>query len=198
MAGVGLQPTKESGNFFRLSTLLIDGGAKVLRVLLSSCYADEPKPDNTLVAFLRKHNSALYQLKQQNVTMIKANWGKLFPPSGTKPPSESDFDPSLLCCLLLNICKSKLTKSETADVTQLRTLRNVLYGHCNAASVDDVDFHVHWPQIRDILLRLAHVCSADFRVEVDCDVTDLEKAALDTDKENELIQVGRCTNSNSK
>jgi hypothetical protein len=184
-----LQPTKESGNYFRLSSLLIDGGKKVLRAVLQSCHASEPKPGDNLVSFLRKHRPTLYELTVQDkpVAILTYNWNTLYPPAGHPAPVETDFDLSLLCCLLTTICQA--TPREMSDIHRLRTLRNVMHAHCTEASVTDALFTKNWKQIRNVLLRLAKCCGADFETEVTNDVTVLETASLDVVKQNEFTKV---------
>ena len=44
-----------------------------------------------------------------------------------------------------------------ADIARVKYFRNVVYAHAEQASVDDSEFHRHWKDIRDTLVRLGGV-----------------------------------------
>ena len=44
-----------------------------------------------------------------------------------------------------------------ADIARVKYFRNVVYAHAEHASIDDSEFHRHWKDIRDTLVRLGGV-----------------------------------------
>jgi hypothetical protein len=178
-----MHPTKQSEQFYRVATLLIDGGSRVLRELLHATYSRQPPPHNTLVALLNHHRAALHSLSF--ITKVQLNL--LFPPRGQPPPSVSDFDLTLLSLLLLNICS--LPSPLPADIKNLRNQRNNLYGHCRETSLSDAQFKTVWPQLRQVLTRLAGFCGPGLVQDMSREISDLEVAPLDVARQTQFIKV---------
>ncbi|KAM7442111.1 hypothetical protein ABFA07_008930 [Porites harrisoni] len=63
-----------------------------------------------------------------------------------------------------------------ADIARVKYFRNVVYAHAEHASIDDSEFHRHWKDIRDTLVRLGGV---NYEVAID----ELEVICMDPDME---------------
>ena len=137
--GAELLPTKEKTNYLRLALLVIDGGGLALKTQF-----DLQFPSQSLGQDLQSHGNyqILNDLKRRKI-LKKDQFDLLFPP----PPEiadSSDFDVSLLSCLIQNLPvfnqhTSPVWKqpgppaptdlSLAADVKRLRLLRNQVRVH---------------------------------------------------------------------
>lgn len=115
---------------FRLQTLVIDGGTEVLRNVF-----DQRLLGVALGVFLANEKKTIKILKQQNI-ITKAQYNLLYPPSG-QPPTSTDFDITLIICLLRNLLSFGLNQNYTwnvppkptdasleADLCRLKDFRN--------------------------------------------------------------------------
>ena len=165
-----LRTTHEKANFQRLTRLLMRGGLALLREVFDSIHPHLPAVlGNPTI------KSNLQTLRGRVLT--QPEWDCLYnPPSGAYGKS-TDFDISLLCKLLREICS--LTPPATgwkdlpnitdhslgADLVRIRIYRNKIYGHNHAMEVTDPDFEKLWMEISEALLRIARSISSAKRDE---------------------------------
>ena len=172
-ADEALSTTDEKANFQRLTRLLMRGGLALLRDVFDSIH-----PPANLPAVLGNPaiKSNLQTLRGRVLT--HPEWDCLYNPSGPGTYGKStDFDISLLCKLLREICS--LTPPATgwkdlpnitdhslgADVVRIRIYRNKIYGHNHTMEVTDADFEKLWMEISEALLRIASSISSAKRDE---------------------------------
>ena len=162
-ADEALSTTDEKANFQRLTRLLMRGGLALLRDVFDSIH-----PPANLPAVLGNPaiKSNLQALRGRVLT--HPEWDCLYNPSGPGTYGKStDFDISLLCKLLREICN--LTPPATgwkdlpnitdhslgADLVRIRIYRNKIYGHNHTMEVTDADLEKLWMEISEALLRIA-------------------------------------------
>ena len=172
-ADEALRTTDEKANFQRLTRLLMRGGLALLREVF-----DRIHPPSNLPAVLGNPaiKSKLQTLRGRVLT--QPEWDCLYNPSGPGTYGKStDFDISLLCKLLREICS--LTPPPTgwkdlpnitdhslgADLARIRIYRNKIYGHNHTMEVTDADFEKLWMEISDAVLRIASSISSAKRDE---------------------------------
>ena len=165
--------TDEKANFQRLTRLLIRGGLSLLREVFDSIH-----PPANLPALLGNPavKSKLQTLRGRVLT--HPEWNCLYNPSGPGTYGKStDFDISLLCKLLREICS--LTPPPTgwkdlpnitdhslgADLARIRIYRNKIYGYNHTMEVTDADFMKLWIEISEAFLRIAGGISSAKRDE---------------------------------
>ena len=169
-ADEALGTTDEKANFQRLTRLLMRGGLALLREVFDSIHPHLPAVlGNPTI------KSNLQTLRGRVLT--QPEWDCLYnPPSGAYGKS-TDFDISLLCKLLREICS--LTPPATgwkdlpnitdhslgAEVVRIRIYRNKIYGHNHTMEVTGADFEKLWMEISEALLRLASSISRAKRDE---------------------------------
>ena len=158
MASV-LDSSDEKTNGFKLMRLIADGGTEALRQTLTK-YC----PSNLQVV-LSTHRRTLFNLR--NSRIINQNqWDKLYP-AASVPPNINDFDITLLCVLLKNICGLKShtdpiwhnipnvsDHSVEADIFRVGLFRNKRFAHIPNTAVSDCDFQSFWAEISVPLVRL--------------------------------------------
>ncbi|XP_078376274.1 uncharacterized protein LOC144659657 isoform X1 [Oculina patagonica] len=154
-----LASSVEKTNGAKLSRLLIDGGATVLRTIFDGYH-----PPANLLADLHANYLTLNNLLRRRV-LHRPQWDLLFPPSGATPDSNT-FDITLLFLLLTNICglsrplsfwHSKPPPSDTsfeANLARIKFFRNELYGHAATTGVDTPTFSALWLEISAVLVAL--------------------------------------------
>ena len=162
-ADEALSTTDEKANFQRLTRLLMRGGLALLRDVFDSIH-----PPANLPAVLGNPaiKSNLQTLRGKVLT--HPEWDCLYNPSGPGTYGKStDFDISLLCKLLREICKlappatgwkdlpNITDHSLGADLVRIRIYRNKIYGHNHTMEVTDADLEKLWMEISDALLRIA-------------------------------------------
>ena len=172
-ADEALSATDEKEKFQRLTRLLMCGGLALLREVFDSIH-----PPANLPAVLGKPaiKSKLQTLRGRVLT--QPEWDCLYKPSGPGRYGKStDFDISLLCKLLREIClltppatgwkdSPKITdQSLVADLVRVRIYRNEIYGHNHTMEVTDADFERLWMEISEVLLRIASSISSAKRDE---------------------------------
>ena len=146
---------KENGE--KLWSLVTNGGAAALRILLSKSHSPQP-----LATWLDQHKQTLSSLKHK--VLYNDQWRKLFPPDRTQPDCES-FDITLLGILLINICglsppntgwnnkPPQNDKSTEANIVRIRYFRNML-DHAPSTGVPTQKFNTYWEEIADALVAL--------------------------------------------
>ena len=172
-ADEALSTTDEKANFQRLTRLLMRGGLALLRDVFDSIH-----PPANLPAVLGNPaiKSNLQTLRGRVLT--HPEWDCLYNPSGPGTYGKStDFDISLLCKLLREICN--LTPPATgwkdlpnitdhslgADLVRIRIYRNEIYGHNHSMEITNADFEKFWREISETLLRIASNISSVKRDE---------------------------------
>ena len=147
----------EKKNGEKLWSLVTNGGAAALRILLSKSHSPQP-----LTTWLGQHKQTLSSLKGR--VLHDDQWQKLFPSDGTQPDCES-FDITLLMILLTNICGLSLPntrwnnkppqsdKSTEANIARIRYFRN-LVSHFSSTGVPTQKFNTYWEEIADVLVAL--------------------------------------------
>ena len=172
-ADEALSTTDEKANFQRLTRLLMRGGLALLRDVFDSIH-----PPANLPAVLGNPaiKSNLQTLRGRVLT--HPEWDCLYNPSGPGTYGKStDFDISLLCKLLREICN--LTPPATgwkdlpnitdhslgADLVRIRIYRNEIYGLNHRMEITNADFEKLWREISETLLRIASNISSVKRDE---------------------------------
>ena len=158
MASV-LDSSDEKTNGFKLMRLIVDGGTEALRQTLTNNCA------GNLQFVFSTHHHTLLRLKHKKI-INQNQWDKLYP-AASVPPNINDFDITLLCVLLKNICGLKSHKdpiwhnipnvsdhSVEADIVRVRLFRNEHFGHIPNTAVSDGDFKSFWTEISVPLVRL--------------------------------------------
>ena len=158
-----LRTTDEKANFQRLTWLLMRGGLALLREVFDAIH-----PPANLPAVLG--NPAVkkqLQTLRRNRVLTYPEWECLYKPSSGAYGMSTDFDISLLCKLLREICSlpSPITGWDTlpystnhsleADLVRIRIYRNEIYGHNYSMEITDADFKKLWEKISEALLRIA-------------------------------------------
>ena len=171
-ADEALRATEEKANFQRLTRLLIRGGLALLREVFDDIY-----PPAKLPAVLGDptKRSKLQTLRRKRV-LTHPEWECLYkPPSGAYGKS-TDFDITLLCKLLREICNltpstgwdnlpNSTDHSREADVVRIKFYRNTIYGHNQSMEITNTDFEKLWMEISEALLRIANSISSAKRDE---------------------------------
>ena len=159
-----LQTTPGKRNLQRLSRLLIAGGTSVLREVFDSIYP----PPSTLPAAL---NNPVVKALLKGAKLTKPQRDCLYPAPGRYGKS-SDFDITLLSCLLRQICgltsppsgwhelPDTADQTVSADLVRVKFYRNSVYGHVRGAmEISDDQFNDLWAEISEVLIRLANSIS---------------------------------------
>ena len=159
-----LSTTNEKANFSRLARLLIRGGLALLREVFDATHPPAKLPAVLANPKIKKHLETL----RKNRVLFFPEWERLYNSSRPGGYGQSaDFDISLLCKLLREICN--LTAPATgwdnmpnsrdyslqADIVRIRSYRNSIYSHNHHMEVTDTDFQKLWIEISDALLRIA-------------------------------------------
>ena len=192
--------TETKENFYRLSTLLVDGGSTALRDVFDSIH-----PPTTLPTVLSNPSN---QAKLRAAGLARPLLNKLYPSPGAYGKSE-DFDITLLALLLRSICNlispagtgwnkkpvaSDLTLS--ADITRIKCYRNELYAHARAVSIDNNEFQLIWKELQDIFIRLArHVCPGSVK-KWEEDIKVYLTGPLTTECEKHVEELEECYRKN--
>ena len=157
-----LRTTDEKANFQRLTRLLMRGGLALLREVFDAIH-----PPANLPAVLGNPTiKSKLQTLRRNRVLTYPEWECLYnPPSGAYGKS-SDFDITLLCKLLREICNltpstgwdnlpNSTDHSREADVVRVKFYRNTIYGHNHRMEITNADFEKLWMEISEALLRIA-------------------------------------------
>ena len=192
MASV-LDSSDERTNGFKLMRLIVDGGTEALRQTLTK-YC----PGNLQVV-LTTHRHTLSKLKHKKI-IKQSQWDKLYP-AASVPPNINDFDITLLCVLLKNICGLKSHKdpiwhnipnvsdhSIEADIVRVRLFRNERFGHIPNTAVSDCDFQSFWAEISVPLVRLGIDQREIDRLENEpCEKEEVERVLKEWEKSESKI-----------
>ncbi|KAL4216833.1 hypothetical protein ACF0H5_024554 [Mactra antiquata] len=146
MAGIASNPGTTEKYIFRYQYLLVEIGGKILRSIF------DLQVGRDLMQYLQNDPS-----KYKKLTSLMSPRGPIkgeqvakLPPQN-KNPCTSDFDITLLSCLLLNICQ--LPPSLEADVIMIRECRNHL-NHRPSVIINAAEFEQRWEDLSKILNRL--------------------------------------------
>ena len=189
-----LQTTPGKRNFQRLSRLLIAGGTSVLREVFDSFYP----PPSTLPAAL---NNPAVKALLKGAKLTKPQRDCLYPAPGRYGKS-SDFDITLLFCLLRQICglpspplgwdKLPATADQTVsdDLARVKFYRNTVYGHVSEAmEISDDQFNDLWAEISEALIRLANSISGEKGLEWQQAIAKLQNDPLTPEDEQNIQEL---------
>ena len=173
-ADEALRTTDEKANFQRLTRLLMRGGLALLREVFDSIH---PPPNLPAVLSNPVIKTQLQTLRRNRV-LTHPEWNCLYNPSGPGTYGKStDFDISLLCKLLREICSltppatgwdilpNSTDHSLEADLARIKFYRNKIYGHNHSMEITNADFEKLWMEISEALLRIASSISSAKRDE---------------------------------
>ena len=142
----------------KLMRLIIDGGTAALRNVFQGIHS------GNLQVVLSSNKHILSSIKRRKIINQK-QWDKLYP----TPPEQSDineFDITLLCVLLRNICglsppssgwdkmPNASDHSREADIIRIKLFRNERFGHISRTAVSMADFIKFWTEISAPFVRL--------------------------------------------
>ena len=188
-----LQTTPGKRNFQRLSRLLIAGGTSVLREVFDFIY-----PPSTLPAAL---NNPAVKALLKGTRLTKPQRDCLYPAPGRYGKS-SDFDITLLFCLLRQICglpspplgwdKLPATADQTVsdDLARVKFYRNTVYGHVSEAmEISDDQFNDLWAEISEALIRLANSISGEKGLEWQQAIAKLQNDPLTPEDEQNIQEL---------
>ena len=192
-----LRTTDEKANFQRLTRLLMRGGLALLREVFDAIH-----PPANLPAVLG--NPAVkkqLQTLRRNRVLTYPEWECLYNPSSGAYGMSTDFDISLLCKLLREICNlpSPITGWDTlpystnhsleADLVRIRIYRNEIYGHNHSMEITDADFKKLWEKISEALLRIAGGISSAKKDEWKKSIESFFHDPLSPDAQENVIQL---------
>ncbi|KAL4216745.1 hypothetical protein ACF0H5_024468 [Mactra antiquata] len=145
MAGIASNPGTTEKYIFRYQFLLVEMGGQILRSIF------DLEVGNDLVQYLQNDPAKCQKLNNlKSRGIIKGVQVAMLPPIN-KNPCTSDFDITLLSCLLLNICQ--LPPSLEADVIMIRECRNHL-NHRSSVKINETEFDQMWEDLCKGLNRL--------------------------------------------
>ena len=169
-----LRATDEKANCQRLTRLLMRGGLALLKEVFDSIH---PPPNLSAVLSNPVIKTQLQTLRRNRV-LTHPEWNCLYNPSGPGTYGKStDFDISLLCKLLREICSltppatgwnilpNSTDHSLEADLARIKFYRNKIYGHNHSMEITNADFEKLWMEISEALLRIASSISSAKRDE---------------------------------
>ena len=191
-----LLTTDEKANFQRLTRLLMCGGLALLREVFDAIH-----PPANLPAVLG--NPAVKKQLQtlRSRVLTYPEWECLYNPSSGAYGMSTDFDISLLCKLLREICNlsSPITGWDTlpystnhsleADLVRIRIYRNEIYGHNYSMGITDADFKKLWEKISESLLRIAGGISSAKKDEWKKSIESFFHDPLSPDAQENVIQL---------
>ena len=159
---------------------------------------DSIRPPPTLSAAFA---DPLVGAKLRGARLTKPQRDCLYPPSGACAKS-SDFDITLLFCLLRNICglpspslgwnELPATAHQTVsdDLARVKFYRNTVYGHVSEAmEISDDQFNDLWAEISGALIRLAKSISEEKRLEWQQAIAKLHSDPLTPEGEQNLEEL---------
>ena len=182
-------PSHEKDNFFRLSTLLIDGGTKLLREVFNHIHAPTSLP--TVLA----NPTTIIDLRK---ALTKSEMKKLYLPGGGFGTSE-DLDVTLLFKLLKSMLRlarpfsgwDKLPdpahQGQTDDLVRIKFYRNQTYAHVKEMKLDDVEFQQIWDELSSAMIRLAF-CMSSAKEREWKNIIDSYSSGPLTSKEEEYVE----------
>ena len=147
----------ETINGTKLMRLILDGGTEALRKVFRGIH-----PGNLQVV-LSVNKGILSKIKGRIIN--QKQWDKLYP-FPPKQPGINEFDITLLCVLLRNICglsppgsgwnniPNVSDHTREADIIRIKLFRNERFGHIPKTAVSIADFKIFWVEISAPLVRL--------------------------------------------
>ena len=153
-----LESSQDKTNGVKLIRLIVDGGTEALR----NIFLCGKHPGN-LEGILNSYQVQLSNLKRKVIT--QPQWEKLYPASPNKP-NIKEFDITLLCILLRNICglsapstgwntmPPQSDNSPEANIVRIKCFRNELYAHVSDIGVSATQFESYWKEISSALVGL--------------------------------------------
>jgi hypothetical protein len=156
----------ETNNGVKLTRIVTDCGTKALSTAFQNIHGGDLKV--LLSCTCPPSATCKYHilLKLKKLGIIKQNqWDKLYPVP-PNAPNIDDFDITLLCILLRNICglspppsgwdnlPNASDHSVKADIIRIKLFRNEHFGHKPKTAVSMQDFKTLWAEISLPLLRL--------------------------------------------
>ena len=151
------QSSDETINGTKLMRLILDGGTEALRKVFRGIH-----PGNLQVV-LSVNKGILSKIKGRIIN--QKQWDKLYP-FPPKQPGINEFDITLLCVLLQNICglsppgsgwnnmPNVSDHTREADIIRIKLFRNERFGHIPKTAVSIADFKIFWVEISAPLVRL--------------------------------------------
>ena len=152
------ETSDETINGTKLMRLILDGGTEALRNVFRGIH-----PDLQVVLNTSSYETILYNLKQNRI-INQEQWDKLYP-TAPKQSDLKEFDITLLCVLLRNICGLSPPRSgwdimpnasdhtREADIIRIRLFRNRRF-HIPSTAISTADFMILWAEISLPLARL--------------------------------------------
>ena len=122
------------------------------------------KHPGNLEGILNSYQVQLSNLKRRKV-ITQPQWEKLYPAAPNKP-NIKEFDITLLCILLRNICglsapstgwdtmPPQSDNSPEANIVRIKCFRNELYAHVSDIGVSATQFESYWKEISSALVGL--------------------------------------------
>ena len=177
----------------------MDGGTEALRNVFKGIHT------GNLQAVLNPHKTALANLTigKSKKKVIQPNQLRLLYPASPNQANLNDFDITLLCVLLRNICgllppstgwdnvPNVADISTEADIVRIKRFRNERFGQITKKNVSAADFKTFWAEITSPLVRLG----VD-RAEIDrlknevCGDEEVQRVLNEWNKcENEIMEV---------
>ncbi|KAL4216806.1 NLR [Mactra antiquata] len=145
MAGIASNPGTTEIYIFRYQYLLVEIGGQILRSIF------DLEVGNDLVQYLQNDPAKCQKLNNlKSRGIIKGVQVGMLPPINNNPCT-SEFDITLLSCLLLKICQ--LPPTIEADVIMIKEYRNHL-NHRSSVKIDETKFDQMWEDLCKILNRL--------------------------------------------
>ena len=195
-ADEALRTRDEKATFQRLTRLLMRGGLVLLREVF-----DAIVPPANLPSVLGNPaiKTKLQTLRRTRV-LTHPEWECLYnPPSGAYGKS-TDFDITLLCKLLREICiltpstgwdnlPNSTDHSREADVVRIKFYRNTIYGHNHTMEITDAEFEKLWMEISEALLRIAGRISSAKRDEWKKSIENLSRDPLTPDAKEHVSEL---------
>ncbi|XP_071138285.1 uncharacterized protein [Mytilus edulis] len=154
--------TDEDENFLRIFKLVTSVGTNAIRVQFDILF-----PPANLQSELSYKKSQLRRLKTSNILNAK-QWDVLFPSSGGTV-SSSDFDITLMICLIRNIAAINQPvngfnnlpppseKTPAANIARIKYFRNKL-AHSDNDKINQCDFNTFWTELSEAVVRLGGSC----------------------------------------
>ena len=171
--------------FFRLTQIIIDELTQILRDLLQN----EVPPTEIYKKVMKVNYLTKTLLSYQMVIISDAN-----------TCGYQDFDITLLCTLLRNICKNITPPSQGwdgsnmpspnevtvgDDIKRIRLIRNKLIGHIPKAAISETEFKEHCSIVSGICTRMQTLLNKGYVKRFQ----DAEERLIDADTEERYLQL---------
>ena len=179
----------ESENFFRLVTLIVDVGSKVLRDVLLHIIS----PD-TFDKFIQSNIHIINHLYYNRPKVLFPNEFNLL---NETPPDPEKFDITLLVKIFRNIISSIRPNivppnynwgtqfppgpadiGLADDIYRLREFRNSIFAHISNTRVTNVRFQVLWIEIGTVISRVAGHGSRGFKKTIEDTIHELKTVTV--------------------